>query len=194
MKRFSERLIAATMFVTALGGTLVLLPLALDNPAFALDAQGQAADGRPEHRFPKPSERVEARIAYVKTALKITDAQSKPWNALADVMRRQAKEHDAEFAAMRDHKSGDATIIDRMEFRQKMMTQRASELGELLAVARPLYASFSPEQKEAADSLVRMHMEHGPWGHHGFGHDGHGPDGHAPDGHGPGGAGPQQSQ
>ena len=37
--------------------------------------------------FSMPGERVEARLAYMKTALKITDAQQAQWNAFADVAR-----------------------------------------------------------------------------------------------------------
>lgn len=45
--------------------------------------------------FSLPSERVEARLAYVKTALKITAAQQSQWDAYAGVVRKQAKEADA---------------------------------------------------------------------------------------------------
>jgi hypothetical protein len=177
MKRFSERLVAATVFVTALGGTLIALPLALDNPAFALDADSRPHD-RPERAFPLPSERVEARLAYIKTALKITDAQTKEWNAVADVLRQQAKAHDAAIQEMQSHRDDNATIIDRMEFHQKMLAARASELSDLLAAAKPLYASLSPEQKKTADSLMGGGRFGGPGFHHGPGgpeHDGGAP-------------------
>jgi hypothetical protein len=193
MKRFSEKLVAAAVFVTALGSTLVVLPLVTDNPALALDAGGPRGD-HPKWAFPLPSERVEARIAYVRTALKITDAQAGAWNAVADVMRRQAKEEDAAIVAMRDHTDGDHTIIDRLEQHEKMMTKRAAELSELIAAAKPLYASLSPDQKKDADSLLEARFGGGGWGHHGPGHEGRGHDGPGRDGHGPGGPGPAQPE
>ncbi len=185
MKRFSERAVAAVAFITALGGSLVVLPLILDDQAFALDAKGAAEAQQPQHHFPMPGEMVEPRLAFIKTALKITDAQAKQWNAVADVIRKQAKERETRFTAMREqHKEhdGEVDIVERMEMRQKMLTQRASDLAELTTAIKPLYASFSDEQKEVANHLL-MHGD--GRGFHRFGRDGwrggehdgeHGPD------------------
>jgi hypothetical protein len=185
MKRLSEKLIASAMFVGALGGTLVVLPLVMDNPALALDAQSPS----PDRHFMPPTERVEARIAYVKAALRITDAETAQWNAVADVMRRQAKAHEAKMAAWHDkEQSGqaqvgedhDGTIIDRLERHQKMMADRASDLAELIAAAKPLYASLTPDQKKAADSLLQGHMGEDHWRPHGPMHGGPDRDGSGP--------------
>src|SRR5687767_9804228 len=60
-----------------------------------------AAGAQPHHAarhhqekraFSSPSERVEARLAYIRTAMKITDAQQPQWNAFADSMRKRAAE------------------------------------------------------------------------------------------------------
>ena len=56
-------------------------------------AGGQTMQHGEQHHgkraFSMPGERVEARLAYMKTALKITDAQQAQWNAFADVARKQ---------------------------------------------------------------------------------------------------------
>ena len=39
-------------------------------------------------------ERIEGRLAYTKTELKITDAQTAAWNQLADAIRTAAKHHN----------------------------------------------------------------------------------------------------
>lgn len=163
MTRFSKSAVAAGAFLTALGGTLLAFPLILDNPAFALDANATtpAADGH----FRLPSERIEPRLAFLKTALKITDAQTKQWNAFADVLRKQAKDRDALVTAMQAYRDVKFTAIDRMEHREKAMTEIAAELSERLAAAKPLYASLSDEQKGIADDLLAPHF-----GRHGFGH------------------------
>ena len=187
MKRFSEKAVAAAAFVTALGGSLLVLPMVFDNPAFALDAKGGSGE-QPGWHHRMPSDMIEARLAYAKTALKITDAETKQWNAVADVLRKQAKEKDAEFATMRaNHEKGDqVSVIDRLELRQKMMTTHAASLSELIAAAKPLYASLSDEQKKTADELLQPR-----WGGHGGMHGPHGgPEGHGPEGHGPNGAPP----
>ena len=58
-----------------------------------------------KHAFTKPSERIEARLAYIRTALKITDAQQAQWNAFAETLRNQARSADQrmqEFRAQRE--------------------------------------------------------------------------------------------
>jgi LTXXQ motif family protein len=174
MKRFSNKIVAASAFVTALGGTLLAFPLILDNPAFALDAKGAAPGQDEHHHWMLPSERVEPRLAYLKTALKITDAQTKQWNAFADVLRKQAKDRDAKIEAMRakfeankDKPRPEVSAIDRMERREKMMTEASAELSERLAAVRPLYAALSDDQKQTADELLAHRGGHGGFGHHG---------------------------
>jgi len=57
----------------------------------------EVAQAQPQHRqraFSMPSERVEARLAYIRTALKITDAQQPRWSAFADTLRKQASAMD----------------------------------------------------------------------------------------------------
>src|SRR5690242_11013570 len=111
------KIVAALSFATALSGSLIVLPLVLDGrQAFAFDAKGEAAaqDGQ-EHHHMLPSEMIEPRLAFLKTALKITDAQAKQWSAFADVMRKQAKDRDARITAMRAYKDANLTVIDRMQ-------------------------------------------------------------------------------
>src|SRR5688500_1070021 len=49
----------------------------------------------PERRaFRSASERIEARLAYIRTALKITDAQNAQWESFANVLRKHAKGRD----------------------------------------------------------------------------------------------------
>jgi hypothetical protein len=164
------KIIAALSFATALGGSLIILPLVIDGQALAFDAKsgGGADDGPSEHHHLLPSELVEPRLAFLKTALKITDAQSKQWSAFADVMRKQAKEKDAMVTALRAYKDANLTVIDRMEQRQKMLSTAAANLSDLIAAAQPLYASFSDEQKQLANEFLAPHFGH-HFGHGGFG-------------------------
>jgi len=189
MKRISETLVAAAAFVTALGGTLIGLPLILDAPALA--ANEPAVERQADH-FPLPSERIEARLAYIKTALKITDAQTPQWNAFAEVLRRHAKEADKAITEMRGHRDDKATVIDRLEFRQKMMVKQAAALEDFLIAAKPLYASLSDEQKKSADELLAHRLGHGRWEHPGgWGHEGMGQGGMGHHGMGPDGQPPK---
>jgi hypothetical protein len=75
--------------------------------------------------FSMPGERVEARLAYMKTALKITDAQQAQWNAFADVARKQAAARDKRIQEFRSRMAqGDAkderpNAIARLERQQQ---------------------------------------------------------------------------
>jgi hypothetical protein len=113
---------------------------------------------------PLPGAMIEARLAFLKTALKVTDAQTAAWNAVADVLREQAKRRDAEIAAQRDAtETPDLPII--LQDRQRMAVQEADDMSKLLIVLKPLYVMLSAEQKETADHLF-------PPGHPGMGHGG----------------------
>ena len=115
-------------------------------------------DGKREFRM--PSERVEARLARVKSELKITDAQQSQWDAFATTLRKHAGEADqrvqklrADGAARRD-KGTRPTAIERMERGQQRLAAASTRMTETLAVAKPLYAALSPEQQKVADQLL----------------------------------------
>lgn len=133
-----------------------------------------------QRRFRLPSERVEARISYLRTALKITDAQSSQFDAFANVLRKHARDMDqrmekrrAQFAQGQHPQRTQVSAIERLERTQSRMTERSARLGEVINAAKPLYASFSPEQKQIADEMLTRggrgghHRGHG--GHHGRG-------------------------
>jgi len=115
-------------------------------------------EGQRAHRL--PSERAEARLARLKSELKITDAQQAQWDAFATTLRKHASEADqrvqklrADGAARRD-KGTRPTAIERMERGQQRMAAASSRMTETLAVAKPLYAALSPEQQKVADQLL----------------------------------------
>jgi hypothetical protein len=118
-----------------------------------------------------PSERVEARLAYLKTALKITDAQQAQWNGFADTLRKHARDADkrveaARTEAARREKGAQPTAIERMERGQERIATAYTRISETLAAAKPLYAALSPEQQKIADELLAPGRQAGPR-HHG---------------------------
>lgn len=160
-KPIFSALIATSLLGAVAAPSLVSAQTAPPNPA--------VQSPRPERPRLLPSQLIDARLAYLKTALKITPAQERQWNAFADVMRRQAPERDADiqqFRAERERRAQnpaqEPTAIERLERRQQFLAKASSRLSELLTAARPLYASFSPDQKRIADELLDR-------GHH-FGH------------------------
>jgi hypothetical protein len=130
------------------------------------------AGGMHRHHFQRAhrsaSERIEARLAYIRTALKITDAQQPQWENFANVLRKQAQQTD-EFRNARRAERGQqrpqgASAIERLERRQKMMSVASQRLDEVIAAAKPLYAALSPEQQKVADELMAR-RGHGGKGH-----------------------------
>jgi hypothetical protein len=112
--------------------------------------------------FSKPTERVEAKLAYTKTALKITDAQQAVWDAYAARMRQQAAEREKKMQDWRarmaqakgPHEHRQASLIERMERAQAFHADAIKRIGETLEVQKPLYAALSDEQKKVADVVL----------------------------------------
>jgi len=96
---------------------------------------------------------VEGRLAFLKTELKITDAQLPLWNALADAMRANAKTMGDMAGGMMGG-SQTATLPDKLAMREKMMTAHLEALRKFKAAVDPLYAALSDEQKKTADELL----------------------------------------
>jgi hypothetical protein len=96
---------------------------------------------------------VEGRLAFLKTELKISDAQLPLWNAVADAIRANAKG----MGAMSEGMMGSAqptTLPDKLALREKMMTAHLEALRRLKTAVDPLYAALSDEQKKTADELL----------------------------------------
>jgi hypothetical protein len=98
---------------------------------------------------------VEGRLAFLKTELKITDAQLPLWNAVADAIRANAKSmSELMSGAMMGSSQTTATLPEKLALREKMMTAHLEALRRLKTAVDPLYAALSPEQKKSADELL----------------------------------------
>ncbi len=138
---------------------------------------GPQRGAREQRAFRMPSERMEARLAAIHKALNITDTQQGEWENFANVLRKQARDMDQRVQqriAQREQAGGQrperpqVSAIERLERQQQRLGQRSARLDEVLAAAKPLYAAFSPEQKQIADQmLAREGHRRGP---HGGGH------------------------
>ncbi len=120
---------------------------------------------KPDHPHWSASRHIEGRIAFLKAELGITPQQQAQWDKLAQVMRDNAKELDANFAQM--HAQADTAThnaVQRIEAQGRFAALKVEQSGRLLAAFRPLYASLSDQQKQAADQLFGPHRHH----HHGF--------------------------
>jgi hypothetical protein len=144
--------------------TVLAQSVELAAPTVVAQAAGADASGTPraetgKRAFRSATERVEARLAYIHTALKITDAQQTQWESFANVLRKHASEIDARIQQFRAQggqrpNAGGISAIERLERVQKRTAERYHRLGEVITAAKPLYDVLSPEQKQAADAML----------------------------------------
>lgn len=151
----------------ALSAVVLAAGIAAAAPALAQPATPNASPDttQSQRARPLPGERIEARLAYAKAALKITAAQETPWNALAGVLRRHAAAMDQQVAQRRTaDRSQPVSAIERLTRRQALMAEAATRMNEVLEAAKPLYATLSDDQKKEADALLNRGGGRG--GHH----------------------------
>jgi hypothetical protein len=84
---------------------------------------------------------VDGRLAFLKTELKVTDAQLPFWNAVADAIRANAKSV-GEMSGGLMGSSQTATLPDNLAMREKMMTAHLDALHRFKAAIEPLYAAL----------------------------------------------------
>jgi len=152
MKR--STLTALALATVLAGGSAVAIA-----PMIA-DAQSQQQPQGQRAAF-NPSRHIEGRIAYLKTELKITDAQAPMFDAVANVMRDNAKAMGEAFQGLRGDQNQPRTALSRLEARAKLAQLRADGEAKMLAAFRPLYQAMSADQQKAADEMFE---------HHGHGH------------------------
>jgi periplasmic protein CpxP/Spy len=142
--------------------------------ATSSEASGAQRAAPARRAFRNPSERVEARLAYIRTALKITDAQQPQWESFANVLRKHARSMDERIQQRRAQATQGAqrpdrrsfTAIERLERTQQRMAAQSARLNEVLGAAKPLYAALSPEQKQVADQMLARQGQRRGHGHH----------------------------
>ena len=94
---------------------------------------------------------VEGRIAFLKTELKITDAQNDTWNAFADVLRNNAKR----LGELRALMIPQGTLVDRMSWQEKWLTARAENTHSILPPTPTLPPSSATIRRKPPTSFSR---------------------------------------
>lgn len=130
---------------------------------------------------------MEGRIAGVKASLKLTPDQEKLWAPLETLMKdagaermKMMQERRAEMQKTPDPNAPKPDPVTRLEERSKQATAHSAQLAKMVEALKPLYATFSDDQKAVAREILdnmgpgmgRGGRGKGGWGH-GKGH-GHG--------------------
>ncbi len=132
--------------------------LAAGTPAvLAQSAPGAAPSaGMTAQRQATPGKYIEGRIAFLRTELKITPAQTALFDSFAEAMRQNTRAMGARIEkAHADRDAGKATnALQRMESRSESLKLQSEQSLRLLDAFKPLYAALSDEQKTTADELL----------------------------------------
>ena len=130
--------------------------------AAALPLVGHAQGWAGHHGFMGGGpEHVEGRIVYLKTELKITEAQAPDWDKVADVMRENAKalvQLRDEALANRDKSQ---TAVEQLDWTERFAQARAKAITAFADAFKPLYDRMSDDQRKAADALLEPHHHRG---------------------------------
>jgi len=100
------------------------------------------------------SERVDGRLAFLKTELKISDAQMSAWNKLADVIRTAAKARTERMRSILSGDQRDKALPQRLDEQEKYLSTRLDEVRQIRAAWDELYQSLSDAQKKEADNIA----------------------------------------
>jgi hypothetical protein len=138
------------------------LPAAPPNQDRALNRQQDSqADRQYDRRDTRtPEDRLERRLTYLHGQLGITGAQESAWTNFTTALRDEARERNrdrVQGGAFND-RAGDArqgpSVVERLEERRRIIADREADLDHVLNALRPLYASFTAEQRRTADRLM----------------------------------------
>jgi hypothetical protein len=103
-------------------------------------------------------DRIDGRLAFLKTELKITEAQSAAWDELAGVIRTTSEGHnDMMRSMMKEMHSGDffkKPLPERLQIQETHMEARLEQIKSVKAAVDKLYAMLDQDQKKAADDIV----------------------------------------
>jgi hypothetical protein len=99
----------------------------------------------------------EGKLAFLKSLLGITEAQSGPWNAFAEVVRAQAKSMaEAQQKRMPTPGQPEVTLPQWVELHLQMMEEHLAAMKKIKPAFDALYQALTPEQRQKADQLIRM--------------------------------------
>lgn len=103
-------------------------------------------------------ERVDGRLAYMTTELKITSEQTAAWDAFAAVVRTSVKAHnDMMRSGTEEFEDGalfDKPLPEQLAFRITRMEAHLAQIKSVKAAVDELYAVLTDEQKAVADDVV----------------------------------------
>jgi hypothetical protein len=107
-------------------------------------------------------DRVEGRIAFLRTELKITEAQTSAWNAFADALRTNAKKlgevRGSMMGQMNATQQQAPTLVARLGLQEQWLAARLEGTRAIKSAVTTLYGTLSDDQKKTANEILAPHM------------------------------------
>jgi hypothetical protein len=112
---------------------------------------------------------VEGWLAFLRTELKITDAQSQVWNEFGDAIRMNAEKlGEVRKTIMMPQTTGGQmwapTLVQKLDYQERWLTARLEGIRAIKTTYDHLYGALSDEQKKAAEGLLAPHVGVGTLG------------------------------
>lgn len=96
----------------------------------------------------------EGRLAFLKAELKITDAQTKAWDAFAAALRENTTKLNEAYALPDREALAKMGPGERLGWVEKALAARLDAVKRAKAALEPLYAALGDEQKKTFDRFV----------------------------------------
>ena len=98
---------------------------------------------------------IEGRLAYLKTELKITDAQDSLWNAYASAARDNAQAMTTHCTAMMGQRGATGlSLPDRLDQHEQFMAAQLDAMRTMNKALKPLCAALNDSQKQTANQFL----------------------------------------
>jgi LTXXQ motif family protein len=148
------RRIGRTLTTAVIVGTAFILPSA----AIAQASPAPTAKTMSTKQSTPGNNTVEARIKSLHDALKITPAEEAQWQAVADVMRDNAKTTGA-LIEERTANAKAMTAIDDLHSYEAIAEAHVAGVKKLIPAVDALYANMSDTQKKNADAVFSHRVQ-----------------------------------
>lgn len=123
--------------------------------------QGMVGQGAGPDRMDftmRPFRRIEGQLAYIRTELRITDAQAPQWNAFADAVRAQSGRLRQAVMQGMQAAAQPVPAPQQIEQRIALVSAHLEAMRTVQAAMGQLYTTLSEDQRRTADELMAEHL------------------------------------
>lgn len=107
-------------------------------------------------------DRIDGRLAFIKTELGIRDDQATQWDKFAQTVRANAENHNGLTRSMRDEMADNDYLAkplpERLAEHEHFMQARLEQIKEVRAAVDAMYAMLDATQKKSANDIMMPAM------------------------------------